>query len=572
MSHQSSASPTLQSRRHFIRISTLLGASVVLALIASSFAFIGHVRAATHPGGDIQNKVILNIDIARPAVVRIFTQYSATLKVQLCGSNVDTFTPKNPISLTGSGSFISANGDILTADHVVNTPKIDLDSFLISDYAQQISTDILAKCQQNISPTDVYNGYLNNPQLYTATYAPPQISAWLDTSYNGSYTESTVLNSKTYPISIKAESSFSKNDVAIVHVPLTDTPSINVGDSNAVSPTDKLTIIGYPGNGDLAGFLSQEKPTNFLTSAVNDIYVSAIKTNDNGGTLLQVGGNVEQGDSGGPALNANGEIVGIVSFGIGVSDPNQVGQTRFFQASSSVTPLISQANVNVTPGVFQTRWRQALTDYADTAANHWHKAADELSSLNQDYPNFRGISSYIDYAKQQAAVEKTTTTPTSPLQSVDSKMIIIGTSSLAGILLLLVVFLLIRGSRRSKTQKLAIAPVMANTQPTVMATTPPSTLTSYPYYGYGDAPATSAPLSPTPSSPWQYGQPQSATPPQAPPPPSTPYQYQPATGADATPYQQQQSQTAPTQRCVNGHLMQPHEVYCTVCGAGRSQS
>src|SRR5579883_2148679 len=69
---------------------------------------------------------------------------------------------------------------------------------------------------------------------------------------------------------IEAQSSFDAMDVAIDHVSgMDDMPSIQLDNSNQVQDLDNLTIIGYPGNGDLSN-----SPTDLLTSSVNKIYVS----------------------------------------------------------------------------------------------------------------------------------------------------------------------------------------------------------------------------------------------------------------------------------------------------------
>ena len=98
------------------------------------------------------------------------------------------------------------------------------------------------------------------------------------------------------------ESSINEKDVAIVHVSLNDMPSVQLGDSTNVQQQDELTIIGFPGNGDVSN-----KPTDLLTSSINKISVSSIKTTDSGAEVIQVGGNVEHGDSGGPALDAGAQ-------------------------------------------------------------------------------------------------------------------------------------------------------------------------------------------------------------------------------------------------------------------------
>ena len=197
---------------------------------------------------------------------------------------------------------------------------------------------------------------------------------------------------------IEKQSPVDQKDVAIVHVALTDTPSLAIGDSASVQQQDELTIIGFPGNGDVGN-----SPTSVLTSSINKIIVSSLKTTDNGAPVIQVGGNVEHGDSGGPALNASGKIVGIVSFG--TANPDSPGSTSFLQASSSAQELIQALNLNVTPGAFENTWSKTFADYSSTSAGHWHRAQTGFAQLQSAYPTFKAVTPYLDYAQAQAKNE-----------------------------------------------------------------------------------------------------------------------------------------------------------------------
>src|SRR5262249_28933069 len=160
----------------------------------------------------------------------------------------------------------------------------------------------------------------------------------------------------------------------------TDTPSIQLGDSTNIAQQDQLTIIGFPANGDVpaSNDTTDGNPsTGFFTSSVNKVYVSAIKQNDKGSSLIQIGGNVEHGDSGGPALDDNGNIVGVVSFG-GLDLPDG---TSFLQASNSAQQFVKDLQLDTRPGAFQIAWSQALTAYSSTDAGHWHQAQQQLQKL-----------------------------------------------------------------------------------------------------------------------------------------------------------------------------------------------
>ena len=537
-------------------------------------------KAATHPGGNIQNSTILNVDVARPGVLRILTKYDgAQMTIELCQGVTETINYAHAFGALGSGTFISAHGDILTADHVVNPPKAELDIGLLQDLAPQIASDIQTKCHATVSPDEVYATYANNPDLFSTSYPTPATSAWLDISYVGSYSVASVTAAKSYPITVKAVSSVDKNDVAIVHVNLDDTPVVPIGDSDTVSPTDLLTVIGYPGNGDLGATISSESPNNFLDESINDVTVSALKTNpsSNGG-LIQIGGNVENGDSGGPALNAQGQIVGVVSFGV---DNTQPEGTSFLRASSTVSPLLAQASIDTTPGKFQTNWRQALTDYAASTSGHWHTAMKELQAIQQDYPLFNGVLPYLTYAQNQAQNEST-----SPINSIfsgqnTSFLIGAGLIALAVILVILIVVIISRSNRRAKREAAAAsvpAPVLVGAMPTYQQNMgPPQNTGAYNNYGYYGGYAPPAPPTMQPPTPVN------ASPYPAPTATSTPPNENASAADDAQPTAPRPSLWAPAQSqapqaqpirsamCVNGHPMQPYEVYCPICGAARAQ-
>src|SRR6266702_1228503 len=94
----------------------------ILLVLGFIIAFVGSTAttyAAGIPGGNV----------AEPAVVRIITSLGGHLTVHFSNTNSVTFPQGTGNSyqlvLSGTGTFISAHGDILTADHVVNPPPHD---------------------------------------------------------------------------------------------------------------------------------------------------------------------------------------------------------------------------------------------------------------------------------------------------------------------------------------------------------------------------------------------------------------------------------------------------------------
>ncbi|HEY4384532.1 MAG TPA: serine protease, partial [Ktedonobacteraceae bacterium] len=248
---------------------------------------------------------------------------------------------------------------------------------------------------------------LNSGQIRSSSsYGTPSSEAFLSTSYTGPLTVSSmnqVPAALHAPIDkIEAQSAVNAEDVAIVHAGFTDTPSVALGDSSSVQPQDALKIIGFPGNADI-----NDIPTNLLTPSISDISVSSIKTTSGGAPVIQVSGNVGPGDSGGPALDADGNVVGIVSFGTVTASGTSTG-TSFLQASNSANTLLKTLNLNVAPGNFQNLWSQAFSSYVSTTPGHWHAAQQQFQQLATRYPNFKAVQPYLGYTTTQAQSETAT--------------------------------------------------------------------------------------------------------------------------------------------------------------------
>jgi S1-C subfamily serine protease len=441
-----------------------------------SLSFFGLVVNATTtyageiPGGNVSDPVVRKVDTARPAVVRIITTIGGRLTVHFAPTSQSATFPLGggsySLKLSGSGAFISAYGDILTADHVIKPPH---DQSLNEALYEEAANDIANYINQHFS---VSQPYTKDDVIFdlesgtfpsTPAYGSATSEVYLSTEYTGPQSVSKLADvPSTMHVKvdrIEQESSFDKNDVAIVHVNnMNDMPSIQLGDSSGVQEQDNLTIIGFPGSGDV-----NDSPTDFLTSSVNKVFVSAMKTTDTGAPVIQVGGNVEHGDSGGPALDEQGNVVGIVSFGLDI--PNTFGQTTFLQASNSAKALAQALTLNTTPGRFQKAWNQSFTDYASNAPGHWHRALKELQQIASQYPLFQAVTSYLAFAQAQAKSERLPQPPSQPQPDVFQIILITGVIVviLMALIFLGIAFAMRRGKKSSPT---------ASKQPTFTSTSP----------------------------------------------------------------------------------------------------
>jgi len=544
------------------------------------------VYADGTPGGNIADPVIRAVDIAKPAVVRIITFLTGQLTVRFSATQNVTFPQGGngyQIALSGSGTFITAHGDILTADHVVNPPRPrqDLDQFLQQQAAQDIANYMngVLKANPSVTPDQVTAELASGQLSSNAQYpTPPQSLVYLSTDFTGPLNvpdiQSIPSNLFAKVDSIEKQSLFTDKDVAIIHVSnMNDHAMVQLGDSQGVQQQDNLTIIGFPGNGDVSN-----NPTDLLTLSISQIFVSSIKTTDTGAPLIQVSGNVEHGDSGGPALDSSGKIVGVVSFG-----NNGPGSTSFLQASASARTLIQSLGLDTTPGPFEKAWSQAFTDYAASKPGHWHKAQGEFQQIAAQYPLFKAITPYLDYATAQAKTEKLpqprpqpTTQPASTgsptLNMLTNKWIIIGAGAVVLVVLLLFGGVVLQ-RRRGKRVPVATTPAPSFNASTRVSTPPiaqnrpmgPSQ-SAYGRQVNDGMTAFGAPPPPPPVSPRPVQmpiQPRAGQAQQYPYPPPMPLQ-QPTVPNGGPTVPSNPSGALVPWPC--GHMNRPVARYCSVCG------
>lgn len=460
-------------RRHGLARIALVAGFICLAIIGWAGGPLA-AHADGIPGGNVNDPVVRAVDIAKPAVVRIITFIDGKLTVRFSNGQDVTF-PQNdprgyPLVLSGSGTFITAHGDILTADHVVNPPHQALDQFLdqvaapdVANYMNQV-----LRVNPQVTADQITQALQNGNIQSNSQYDTPRSRVYLSTDYTGPLSATTIQNvpSNVFaPVDrIEKESVFNEKDVAIIHVLMNDMAMVQLGDSSTVQQQDELTIIGFPGNGDIAG----NSPTDLLTLSVNKVFVSSIKTNDAGAPVIQVGGNVEPGDSGGPALDGHGAIVGIVSFG-----PNTPGNTSFLQTSNGARTLVQELGLNTTPGPFQSAWNQAFMDYAANTPGHWHKATQEFQQIANRYPLFKAVTPYLNYAEQQAKSEKLPqSTPTSQSPQPAAGIPSFGYWILVGAVVIILLAVLLFGAVALRRRRTKPAPATAITPPPY--TMPPS--------------------------------------------------------------------------------------------------
>ncbi len=284
-----------------------------------------------------------------PAVVLVVTTYQVTAQWEFKEGEPQklqvTFT------VTGSGFIYRPDGYIITNGHVV------ADANLKDNSARE---DLETRIRQSILEEKLF------PAFEKAVGRPltDQDKAALTRAIRLSYTTPDLkvylANRRGYNAEIKAYSDpIGRNngkDVAILKIDAENLPTVALGDSDQVHVQEPLTVIGYPGvasplSFQLIGMESVMVPT------VTNGRVSAVKSDYKGTPVIQSDAAITHGNSGGPAFNDNGQVIGIATFG------PEVAGFNFFVPINTAWEFVRQSGTAPQSGLFNQLWYDALNTY-----------------------------------------------------------------------------------------------------------------------------------------------------------------------------------------------------------------
>ncbi|HVX93208.1 MAG TPA: trypsin-like peptidase domain-containing protein, partial [Candidatus Dojkabacteria bacterium] len=301
--------------------------------------------------------------------------------------------------LFGSGFFVSSNGYIVTNGHVAIPNSFDLLSEDLTQRTQLslfwhdvINDGLLTLKSQgyNISSLTVddlltvglkFTKYLmdNNYLTLTPTYqnyiegdTPFNIDA---TSYNVNngiavkFIDGQVDSSMLIAINAanNQPTGITKPDVAILKLDGGSSyPALSLVDSKLVTTGEKIQVIGFPGSANNSSLFGTD--TSRIATITNGT-ISAIKNNSTGAfKLLQIDASISHGNSGGPILNSDGQVVGIATYKINGSE------SADFNAGVSVeeiSKLLAKNNIALTTGTTS----QNISSGIDNFSKSYYKLA-----------------------------------------------------------------------------------------------------------------------------------------------------------------------------------------------------
>jgi hypothetical protein len=186
----------------------------------------------------------------------------------------------------------------------------------------------------------------------------------------------------------KPEAERSGRDVAILKIEARDLPTVQLAPASpALKLGAQIFILGYPGVVLNHDFLSQK---SHLEASVTVGRVSGFKIDINDRRVIQTDAAITWGNSGGPAFNLKGEVVGVATFISTTPEGDQAVQGfNFLVPAESVHEFCGQIGLAPDPDTrFMTEWTDGVAAYF---RGEYTRSLRHLDNAERIMPGFPDI-------------------------------------------------------------------------------------------------------------------------------------------------------------------------------------
>lgn len=312
-------------------------------------------------------------DFRYPAVAIEEIEQQIQLKVRDLG---ETNVVDTGAGGSGSGFLIHPDGFILTSGHVV-APTRERKA-LEKELARNGAIIALVK---HFPKTELHALYRND-----------ELNPYVDALAKAGSLENVQIvnrvelsNGEALPFTVKRyspELGLGGTDLAVLKIERNNLPSLPLGDSEAARVGESIWSAGYPAVASstdevIGGWLSRDSD---LEATINPGMITAIKRNVANTPVFQSNVAIYDGNSGGPAVNKNGEVIGISTWG-----RKDAESIKFLVPVNVAKQFLAGAKITASSGgEFNQHYRAALDAAYD---GRWIDAKKNLARASALFPS-----------------------------------------------------------------------------------------------------------------------------------------------------------------------------------------
>ncbi|MFI5340411.1 MAG: trypsin-like peptidase domain-containing protein [Candidatus Methylomirabilales bacterium] len=393
----------MRTQERFTNPLSSLGAVRVLAPVLSCCLVLALAEPAVPAG---RNDVELEAQIlrAKPAVVLISSEVDAEVTVG-CGTGRAQTVKPDSFYETGSGFTIHPDGYIATNGHVVEHFYEMKEPELVADFVkaavEQACGTALAMLPEG-ARKERLRAIAADPANRDRVHLIKKLQVHLSTGkiYAAEVkTYSPALNPNAPPAGQvvsgggKGEVEQSGKDIAILKIEANNLPTVHLaGSSSGLNLGEQIFVIGYPGvvlNND---FLSRKSA---LEASVTVGRVSGFKLDITDRRVIQTDAAITWGNSGGPAFNQRGEVVGVATFISLTPEGDQAVQGFNFLIPVETVHEFARA-ISLMPtsdSPFTQTWERAVDSYFHGNYGEAIRNLDQAERIMPGFPDLARLRS-----------------------------------------------------------------------------------------------------------------------------------------------------------------------------------
>lgn len=332
---------------------------------------------------------------ATPAVALVVAEVASEVTLD-CGAGPVKVTP--PVFReTGTGWFLDADGWLITNGHVVQ-PAHEPPRWLANQQAQRAVT------------TACLPGVLKRRGLQPGDDPAAEEAAkrkLLDTVLP---TVKVNLQRQIFVVTAKGQlkaevkkysppvSTSSARDLALLKVPGDTFPILFLADSRSAQIGDPVHIIGFPGVVLTHELLSK---STMVQASVTNGAVSGLQMDESNNPIIQTDAPATFGNSGGPAVNDRGSVVGVLTFVSVAPGPEGsiVQGFNFLIPSAAVTDFVRGTPVKHNgASKFNDAWYAGLSAFF---TEDWTGALRRFEEADKLHPGLPDVRRYLAEAREK---------------------------------------------------------------------------------------------------------------------------------------------------------------------------
>lgn len=292
-------------------------------------------------------------------------------------------------TMVGSGFIVTPDGYVITNAHVVD----ENDESTKQSFAEQAFEEIIKADAEDVEGTmgrklteEEKKALIDaNTWYFSQTLEVGDIKTEYSVVFGVSGDSGKIIPMTIPATLVTKGASIPGKDVAILKMTKKHVyPTIRIGDDKSMRVGDQVYVLGYPAVATFHPLISDE---SISEATLTRGLVSAKKNMKDGWEVLQTDASITHGNSGGPVMNEQGEVIGLATFGsIDQQRGQEVQGMNFIVPTTIVREFIQQAKVKPDMSTISLAYEEALNLFD----KEWYKKAlvkfKEVKGMNKSFP------------------------------------------------------------------------------------------------------------------------------------------------------------------------------------------